>query len=873
VTNVTAEALELPPDQRAAWLDRACAGDDDLRRNVESLIAADARAGAFLETPALAADGAAETVAAIAQGVAGLADGASVGPYRIVRELGHGGMGVVYLAERADAAFEKRVAIKIVRADFSRDASRRFHDERRILATLEHPNIARLLDGGSTSSGISYFVMEYVDGAPVDTYCESARLPLPARLALFRQICAAVQYAHQRLVIHRDIKPRNILVTADGTPKLLDFGIAKLLDSGLAPDETQTGLRPFTLGNSSPEQVRGVPMTVTSDVYSLGVLLYRLVTGHGPYGPAPLNDAMLIRAICDEPPVSPAQAARAGTGFSIGADLECILLKALRKEPERRYESVDQFAEDVRRLLDGRPVLAAPDSPSYRARKFVARHRLAVAAAAVAAISLIGGIGATTWQARRANQQRAIAEQRLQQTRRLANAMVFEVNDALAAGTTSARTLLLTRASEQLDALAADLPDDPVLAEELATAYHRLGDVLGNSGGPFAGNRAAGRANHRKGLAIRRRIAARAPNDLEARFHLVTSLVSTAYAEDEVAPSFEHARAAVDLAQSLFDARPGEVRFRRQLAGTLQALGAQHREMRETAPALEYFERATPHFEAVYKAQPTADVRAALTQCYRRLGAIRVEQQEFAQARTYLQKAIELDTITFNERPTAARARRDLSTSMTQLGWAIFNAGDAAEALPIFRRALALREALLADDPTNAQAPRDVALALWYIATAESKAGNHQVAVAAMERAAAMKLPKISAIDDLPARITGTLAGAYEKVGRLHEAIELRRKSLTVVRAAFAAQPTNKGLRHDVIREARGLGEALATLAPRDAAHRTAVTQEACAAFSEGLRVFEGLKDPTPIDTQAGDALRKHLEQCPAASRPAAGVH
>ena len=244
---MTAEALELPLDQRAAFLDRECAQDEALRRDVESLVAADASAGAFLETPALAADGAAETVAALARETAGLASGITIGPYRIVHELGHGGMGVVYLAERADAAFEKRVAIKVVRADFSPDALRRFHDERRILATLEHPNIARLLDGGTTSDGVSYFVMEYVDGAPVDAHCESARLPLPARLHLFRQICAAVQYAHQRLVIHRDIKPRNILVTAEGTPKLLDFGIAKLIESGLGHDETQTNLRAFTL--------------------------------------------------------------------------------------------------------------------------------------------------------------------------------------------------------------------------------------------------------------------------------------------------------------------------------------------------------------------------------------------------------------------------------------------------------------------------------------------------------------------------------------------------------------------------------------------------------------------------------------------------
>ena len=372
VKQITSDALERPDSDRLPWLAEACAGDEPLRLEVESLLSAHARAGDFLETPAIAAGGAAEAVAtATLPGSLPAVAGRPIGPYRIIRELGQGGMAVVYLAERADAAFEKEVAIKIVRGGpASASLTQRFFEERRILATLDHPNIARLLDGGTTEDGLPYVVMERVEGIPLDEYCEASALSLGQRLALFRQVCAAVQYAHQHLVIHRDLKARNILVTADGTPKLLDFGIAKLLEPGLAPgDETRTGYRALTLEAASPEQVRGEPMTVTSDVYSLGVLLYRLLTGQSPYGPKRRTDADLTRAICEEIPVRPSVAAPIERRRQLRSELDAIVLKALRKEPERRYPSVQDFSEDVRRHLEGRPVSARKDTLGYRAGK------------------------------------------------------------------------------------------------------------------------------------------------------------------------------------------------------------------------------------------------------------------------------------------------------------------------------------------------------------------------------------------------------------------------------------------------------------------------------------------------------------------------
>src|SRR5262249_14214618 len=272
-----------------------------------------------------------------------LTHGRKVGAYRILREIGRGGMGNVYLAARADDAFQKLVAVKIIRCGMDLDdVVQRFRAERQILAMLDHPNIARLLDGGATEDGLPYFVMEYIEGEPVDVYCERHKLSTPGRLKLFQSVCSATSYAHQNLVIHRDIKAANILVTEDGVPRLLDFGIAKLLAPGMALELTQTGVRPLTPEYASPEQVRGDALTTASDIYSLGVLLYRLLTGRRPYRSSMSSAAEIERAICEEEPVKP----------DLPRDLSAIVLMALRKDPRRRYVSVDQFSEDVRRYFE-----------------------------------------------------------------------------------------------------------------------------------------------------------------------------------------------------------------------------------------------------------------------------------------------------------------------------------------------------------------------------------------------------------------------------------------------------------------------------------------------------------------------------------------
>jgi serine/threonine protein kinase len=363
-------------------------------------------------------------------------EGRHLGPYRILREIGRGGMGSVYLAARADDVFHKQVAIKILRTGLEHtDIGRRFRQEREILVSLDHPAIARLIDGGSTDEGLPYFVMDYVDGQPIDTWCDRRRWNVSERLKLFQVVCAAVQHAHQRLVLHRDLKPANILVTSDGDVKLLDFGIAKLLaDEGVARlTDTETAMRVMTPVYASPEQVRGEAVYTASDVYALGVVLYELLTGRWPYRARGQLLHEVVRAICEEEPTRPSSVVsevddthisdvatadaltsdtvsqvREGSAEQLRrrleGDLDTILLKALQKDPSRRYSSVEQFSDDIRRHLEGFPVSARKDTVRYRAEKFVRRHLLGVAAVTVIAISLFTSALTTLWELRVASQ-------------------------------------------------------------------------------------------------------------------------------------------------------------------------------------------------------------------------------------------------------------------------------------------------------------------------------------------------------------------------------------------------------------------------------------------------------------------------------------
>lgn len=412
VNEVFNAAMEREPEEQAAFLDEVSAGDEVLRREVESLIAYNEQECSVVDNLPFEIPG-----HLLSEDAAGTMLGRLIGQYKIIREISHGGMGAVYLASRADDQYQKQVAIKVVKRGMDTDFMvRRFLSERQILASLDHANIARLFDGGVTDDGRPYFVMEYIQGLPIGEYCDEHKLNTIGRLKLFRTACAAVHYAHQHHVVHRDLKPTNILVTAEGTPKLLDFGIAKLLDpefSSKITEQTATAQQLMTPGYASPEQIRGEPITPASDIYSLGVLLYELITGHRPYRFKNRSPQEILRVVCEEEPDKPStaisrveQVASGSDGADsitltpesvsrtrdgkpeklrrhLTGDVDTIVLMAMRKEPKRRYQTVEQFSEDIRRHLEGLPVIARKDNLSYRTGKFIHRNKTAIIAAAL----------------------------------------------------------------------------------------------------------------------------------------------------------------------------------------------------------------------------------------------------------------------------------------------------------------------------------------------------------------------------------------------------------------------------------------------------------------------------------------------------------
>jgi serine/threonine-protein kinase len=459
-------ALAQPPGERDAYLAAACSGDPDLYREVRSLLEAGGRADSFLD---------AAPVTRVADSSPRIGD--RFGAYEIQAEISRGGMGAVYLASRADRQYEKRVAIKLVRPGAGgEDLVRRFLHERQILAGLEHHHIATLLDGGVTPDGWPYLVMEYIEGEPVDRYCEARRLAVEARLRLFLKICSAVHYAHQHLVVHRDLKPANILVTAEGEPKLLDFGIAKLLDRTRA-DQTVTGLAPMTPLYASPEQVQGQAVSTATDVYALGVLLYQLLAGRLPYhlgdSPTPVE---IARAILEQTPEKPSVAAPA-LRRRLAGDLDNITLMALRKDPQRRYASVEQLAEDLRRHLAGWPVSARRDTVGYRTGKFVRRHKAGVSAAAAVMVALAGATVVSLRQAQVANRERAKAERVSLFVRTMLGSADASWNSPLPHGGPDVKVAeVLDRAAERMGTeLRAEPEVEAVLRRTLGETYRALG--------------------------------------------------------------------------------------------------------------------------------------------------------------------------------------------------------------------------------------------------------------------------------------------------------------------------------------------------------------------------------------------------------------
>jgi non-specific serine/threonine protein kinase/serine/threonine-protein kinase len=492
-----------------------------------------------------------------------------IGHYRPVGEIGRGGMGTVYLAERADGTYEQRVALKVLQDSVSTPRLvERFEEERRILARLSHPGIARLLDGGLTPDGRPYFVLEYVDGRPIDVYCDEEELDTTARLRLFLKVADAVHSAHQQLVLHLDLKPANILVEPQGEPRLLDFGIARILSDGaLGASQAEATLRLMTPRYASPEQAEGLPLGMASDVFSLGTLLYRLLTGRLPYlieSESPLEAARIIR---EEAPLLPSKAAVGPVAAELRGDIDNILLQALRKEPERRYGTVDAFAEDIKRHLAFKPVHASPETLGYRAKKFARRHRASLAVAAAVLVIVTACLAAVTRAAVLARRADALAERRLADERQLAHSYIFDLDPMLEEipGTVGVRAFILKNALKYLDAMSQEQIGDDDLAREVGSGYLKVGQVQADVAEPSMNDRAGAWVSMNRGYEIQERLFEKTPNDLAQRGNLAKTIRLMGFlAQDDgdLAHADRLAMQAWKLGEPIVAAGPGNANFK-----------------------------------------------------------------------------------------------------------------------------------------------------------------------------------------------------------------------------------------------------------------------------------------------------------------------
>jgi len=645
-------------------------------------------------------------------------------------------MGVVFLAVRAGEQFRQQVALKILRRDFNApDVLSRFQHERQILARLSHPNIATFLDGGTTPEGDPYIVMEYIEGESLPRYCDARSLSVRDRIAVFRQACEAVQYVHQNLIVHRDLKPSNFLVTSGGVVKLLDFGIAKILQRDpfqTNADVTRAGELIMTPEYASPEQVRGEPVTTASDVYSLGVLLYELVTGRGPYRVASPALHELARAICEtEPEKASTAVGKPGTNPQdisrrrstdperlkrvLRGDIDNILRKALQKEAARRYSSAAFFSEDLHRYLENLPVSAHEDSLQYRAGKFVRRHQIPVAAASLAALSLIVGATVAIHEARVANQQRALAEQRFQDVRKLATTFLFDVHDSIQnlAGATPARALIARTGTEYLDRLAGGSNRDPSLEIEIAQGYLRIGDVEGNPFLSNLGNTAAAVDDYRKALALASAAVAAEPTDPKGRRTLAQANVALAGLLPFVGKqkeALEPASEAVRIAGQLASAAPHDREAQLLLSHAYEARGdvlggLQSLNLGRVDEAIGAYQRA---LDAIpddgskdAEALQIGRGRAILTM---KLGDMQYRQRNIEDALFRYQTALRMAEQAARDNPNDWRVLDTVGVALNKIASAEIALGNNNAALDAFRRSAEIDATGLKADPNNMRA-------------------------------------------------------------------------------------------------------------------------------------------------------------------------
>lgn len=778
VKSIFYEAIAKPPDERDSFLDVATE-DDSIRSEVRRMLELEPEVSGFIEKPA----------ATSLRNEATSPAGKEFGRYRIIREIGHGGMGAVFLAERIGAEFEQKVALKIMRQTIS-DAliERRFRRERQILAALSHPYIARLIDGDVTERGELFLVMEYVDGADIVNHARRNALSTNERLKLFLKVCDAVAAAHRNLIVHLDLKPSNILVTAEGLPKLLDFGLSRIIESDSAGAEAaMTEFRAFTPGYSAPEQILGRAVSVGADVYSLGIVLFELLSGSKPFSLEGRSLDEIIATLSQGNPVPPsriATGANAPSGAEVTAsekikpDLDNIVLKAISYDPADRYLSVEEFAADIGRFLDGRPVSARPASVFYTTGKFLRRNRLAVAASAIVAVSLLTGAGMTLRQMNETRRERDRAEKRFSDLRKLSNSLLFDIAPRLERleGSTEAREKVVSNALEYLDSLAAESDGDPDLQRELAEAYIQIGEIQGNPGRPNLNDAAGAASSFEKAIVI----LARLPQTTEvlqktavslrllAKSRQSDSAGSIRDAENAIAiyermaggaDSIETETAKIEALTELAQIHTSNSDFKSALAVTERALSAfetlgqptpRTRELSifartQRAFALSWESRQKEAEElmaaAVADAEKLADefpvdsrIKQVLWESYFRSSAI-YETIRDDVSLEFANKCVALKRRAVERDPLDVQSKQNLARSYSRVALALANLGRTAAAIESSREAERILNELLGSNPRNNAYRNDLAALSYRVGLLEKKQGKLIAAAFSLEKA------------------------------------------------------------------------------------------------------------------------------------------
>jgi non-specific serine/threonine protein kinase/serine/threonine-protein kinase len=799
-------ALDRPAQEREAWVKEAVAGDAGLEEEVRSLLRAhDESAAAEAPQP--------------------------VGPYRLERILGRGGMGEVWLARRADQQYEKKVAIKLVRPGIGAgDLIERFLAERQILADLQHPNIATLLEGGVTQTGQPYLVMEYVEGTRLDEYCDGRRLSIPERLELFTKVCAAVNSAHQHMVIHRDLKPGNILVTAEGEPKLLDFGIAKVLKapSGSTPggsmEQTVGGGLYLTPLYASPELLLGRTVTAASDVYSLGVILYELLCGMRPYDSSGEDPADLIYAAISREPERPSAAVERQPGITgasmaetvalrgttadklkraLQGDLDGIALRALAKTPEERYGSAEQLSSDIRRYLTGQPVSAVEGTRLYIARKFVRRHAAGAALAGLLLISLLGGLAGTLWQAHVAQGERANAESRFNDARQLANYVLFDLQDSIqkVPGAMPVQAELAGRTLQYLDRLAVAKGADRSLQMELGEGYLKLGDVLGQHGADDSlGDTTKALASYRKALALVEPLSREDAGNVRVQQTLARiyqqmggTLVFTAQPDDGIAML----RRAADTFEQLAAVNPSDLPRLIDAGAADQALG-QHLSQKGggfitlagAGAAIGFLQKAAGYFDAALKIDPSnSRTLQLLSATDEAIGKLESPQDPRKAVETYGKALALLRRLPPTEQETPD-VRRRCAMMLVRVGWNQGQLQEFKESLASLNEARDVLDGQAAADPQNATAAfrqvdvyRSLGIVQGYAGNAAASEENLRRAVEILDRLVERD-PLNTSNRVLRASLQGRIGNLAAAAGRIEEARRYAEAGLAYLKEA-----------------------------------------------------------------------------------------